>query len=383
MGTSALTKNTTGHENTALGYQAMLDNTTGDLCVAVGNNALANNTTGTANTAVGYTAMLTVTTATNNTAVGHQAMLSTTSGDTSTALGSDSLKANTTGLSNTTGGYQSMFTNTEGSENAAFGKWALYSQTTASHNTGFGFSALTSATTGLQNTSIGLRSLQGLTTGANNVGIGMMAGGSNVGNLTTGSNNTIVGFKGGQNITTNSSNTCIGNETNVAGHNHAIVLGYNVDSVGNNHFTFGKNDGADRVYNDFTNNATFTRVSDERYKTDIQDNTDCGLDFINELRTVTFKWKAKADIENTLPDYDAKKTESHNPNKLYGIIAQEVKSALEKHNITDFGGHSTIQDSDIQGVAQAMFVYPLIKAVQELSKQVTALQTEVKTLKGE
>ena len=156
-------------------------------------------------------------------------------------------------------------------------------------------------------------------------------------------------------------------------------------SVGANFFTFGKGTGNDRVYNGFTSNASWTRVSDERYKKDIQDNTDCGLDFINDLRPVTFKWKEKSELDPSFPDYDAEINNDAHPNKLYGLIAQEVKEALDKNNITDFGGWSSITTGEHtqQGVSQEMFIHPLIKAVQELSAKVTTLQQEINTLKGE
>ena len=64
------------------------------------------------------------------------------------------------------------------------------------------------------------------------------------------------------------------------------------------------------------------------------------------------------------------------------MIAQEVKSALDAHNITNFGGHDIIEQSEIQAVSEEMFVHPLIKAVQELSAQVTALTARIKTLEG-
>ena len=45
-------------------------------------------------------------------------------------------------------------------------------------------------------------------------------------------------------------------------------------------------------------------MSDERYKEEITTNTDCGLAFINDLKPITYKWKAKADVPNNFPDYD-------------------------------------------------------------------------------
>jgi hypothetical protein len=83
-----------------------------------------------------------------------------------------------------------------------------------------------------------------------------------------------------------------------------------------------------------------------------------------------------------LPDYDKDKTESEHKQKIYGLVAQEVKQALDKHNITDFDGWHLDERTGIQSISGEMFVMPLIKAVQELSAQVTALQAEVKTLKG-
>ena len=146
--------------------------------------------------------------------------------------------------------------------------------------------------------------------------------------------------------------------------------------------TIGTGSGSDRIYNTFKSNATWTRISDERYKKDIQDNTDCGLAFINDLKTRTFKWKAKSELTPDMPDYDAEKTTADYPNKHYGLIAQEVKEALTNHNITDFGGHSTVEadGKNIESIAQSMFVYPLIKAVQELSTKVEALEARIKKL---
>ena len=138
----------------------------------------------------------------------------------------------------------------------------------------------------------------------------------------------------------------------------------------------GISSGSDRIYNLPDTNATWTRVSDERYKEEIKDNTDCGLSFINDLRPVTFKWKPKSEVPESFPDYDAEATERRHDEKMYGLIAQEVKEALDKHNITDFGGWAEI-DEGVQTVAQSMFVYPLIKAVQELSAKVEELESKL------
>ena len=66
---------------------------------------------------------------------------------------------------------------------------------------------------------------------------------------------------------------------------------------------------------------------------------------------------------------------------MCGLIAQEVKEALDKHNITDFGGWNIEKASGIQSISQEMFVHPLIKAVQELSNKIEKLENELKEIK--
>ena len=229
------------------------------------------------------------------------------------------------------------------------------------------------STTADYNTFVGAYSGFAGTTSQHNACVGYTAGY----NLGTGGYHTLVGSAAGDGVTgTAYGNTIVGYaaDTSSSAHYESIVLGYTCLGVGTGYFTFGSGNGNNRVYNQFGANASWTRVSDQRYKKDIQNNTDCGLAFINDLRPVTFKWKAKSEIDNTLPDYDADKTEPWYTSKMYGLIAQEVKQVLDNHNITDFGGWHEDEGSGIQGISQEMFIYPLIKAVQELSAKVTALE---------
>ena len=123
-------------------------------------------------------------------------------------------------------------------------------------------------------------------------------------------------------------------------------------------------------------NSTFLPKKNRK---DIQTNTDLGLDFIKDLRTVTYKWKAPSELDPSLPGYDANITESAYTNKMYGFIAQEVKQTLDDHNVTDFNGWTIGQegDDDIQGISYEMFVMPLVKAVQELSAENAALKARL------
>ena len=67
---------------------------------------------------------------------------------------------------------------------------------------------------------------------------------------------------------------------------------------------------------------------------------------------------------------------------MHGMIAQDVKEALDKEGVDTFGGWKQ-RDDGSQVISREMFVTPLINAVQELSTQVEQLKAEIKTLKGE
>ena len=154
-----------------------------------------------------------------------------------------------------------------------------------------------------------------------------------------------------------------------------IVLGYNVAGQEDYHFTFG-NGGSHRVYNAFNSNASWTRSSDERKKTNIADST-LGLDFINELRPVTFNWKDSRDTPKTFVSYNADKNEMDTDITMHGMLAQDVKAALDKAGVDTFGGWAEEKDGS-QSISQEMFVHPIIKAIQELSAEVKELKAKLK-----
>ena len=70
-----------------------------------------------------------------------------------------------------------------------------------------------------------------------------------------------------------------------------------------------------------------------------------------------------------------KQRQLNNDKKNYGIIAQEVIEVLNKHNAKDFSG---IKDDNKEklGADYVQFIAPLIKAVQELSAKVEALENK-------
>jgi hypothetical protein len=128
--------------------------------------------------------------------------------------------------------------------------------------------------------------------------------------------------------------------------------------------------------NIYSQNAV-TVTSDLRQKKDIQ-NSVLGLDFINKLRPVSYKF-----IEggNKVVEWDG----MGKPTKIepipgarthFGLIAQEVKESLPEG--VDFGGwvlSNTEDASSPQALRYEQFIAPLIKSVQELASRVTALES--------
>jgi hypothetical protein len=132
----------------------------------------------------------------------------------------------------------------------------------------------------------------------------------------------------------------------------------------------------------FATNTTVS-TSDISEKKDIETSL-LGLDFINELNPVSYKWKS-----------------SNSMRTHYGLIAQEVKSVMDKLNIDaiDFApwidgngkryienGNTVIRELPLdkdgnkvepkQGLRYSEFISPMMKAIQELSAKVTALEGE-------
>jgi trimeric autotransporter adhesin len=321
--------------------------------------------------------MTTNTTGVYNVALGWQALKLNTAGSTNTALGAFALLNNETAASNVAVGTSAMQYNTSGTLNTAVGDSALLNNTTASNNTAVGKDALLANTAQAGNTGVGWNALGGCTTGlGRNVGVGY-AGGSSI---TTGIANTHVGWSaGGQ--TTGSGNTTVGYITNpgTAAAAERIVIGYAFSGTADNRVHLGNN--VSHIYNDFNSNATWTHSSDERSKKDIESSA-LGLDFIKELKPVTYKFKAPSEYPNEWESYDANRTKPIDEGIQHGMIAQDVKKALNKVNEQNFAGWDVLPDGK-QQISEAMFVFPLIKAMQELSTQVDELKQELLALKGE
>jgi len=113
----------------------------------------------------------------------------------------------------------------------------------------------------------------------------------------------------------------------------------------------------------FATNGTIS-TSDQNLKNTIA-TSDLGLDFINRLNPVSYKFNGK--------------TRTH-----YGLIAQEIETVLGAISkpATDFAGFCKDEkdedgvdlETPLYGLRYIEFIAPMIKALQELSAKVTALE---------
>jgi trimeric autotransporter adhesin len=402
VGYNALAANTTGYKNVAVGKDALLANTTGHSSVALGAYALQSNTTGLNNTAVGQGALYANVGASSNTAVGQFSLGGNTTGASNTAVGKGALQSNISAANNTAVGYNALDATTTGADNVAVGSNALGANT-ASNNTAVGAYALSANTTGSLNEAMGIYALSANTSGSSNVGIGrwvlvsnttgsnnIVVGRDALSTNTVGSNNTSIGYQSlknatgstntalghqaGDALTTGTNNVFIGNATDASavGATNQIVIGDAITGTANDQVSIGKSSNI--VSNDFGTDAVWTRASDVRKKKNIADAV-LGLGFINDLRPVTYQWKPNYEFPKDFAEYSEKNHMTLDVT-MHGLVAQEVKEALDKTGVERFAGWSEGADG-CQRISAEAFVFPLIKAIQELTAKVTELEEKL------
>jgi len=377
---------TTGDNNTAMGREALHDNQTKSNCTAIGHNALnkciQNNstavgssagaalTTGTYFTAVGAYAADAVTDGYSMTAVGYNTCGQMVSGGACTAVGHEALRYQTAGASCTAVGNKALENVTTSSNHTAVGSGAARYVTTATNITVVGMNAGYAKQTGDSLTAVGSSCLR-QATGNDNTAMGNNAAYA----LTTGTNNTVMGHYA-QMLHNVSNNTMIGEmsgyDTSGSG-NTALGQGTLTGCSGSNNTCIGQSaatsasDSSNQMTlgNASINNlrcadTSISSLSDRRDKTDIVD-LPVGLDLINKVRAVKFKWQTRD------------KTESKDGTIRGGFIAQELQEVM-----TDFDASwlDLVHDENPEKLEakQGKLIPVLVKAIQELSVKVTALE---------
>ena len=125
--------------------------------------------------------------------------------------------------------------------------------------------------------------------------------------------------------------------------------------LGGSDNTFNLGEGSTRWGTVFAATGTIN-TSDKNEKNTIIE-SDLGLDFVNKLKPVSFKWNK-----------DDSKTH-------YGLIVQDIEETITSlgKSVQDFGGIDKQKNAPM-GLNYSELFAPLIKAVQELSAKVAALE---------
>lgn len=130
--------------------------------------------------------------------------------------------------------------------------------------------------------------------------------------------------------------------------------------------------------------------SDERDKADIEP-TALGLDFIERIQPVQYRWDMRDDYVDAIPE-DQRSEWWSNPIKdgskkrkrmQQGVIAQQVRDVCEDMGV-DFSGlqdHAINGGSDVLTVGYEHFVPPLIRALQEVSERLKAAEEQIASLR--
>ncbi len=334
-GFSSLERNLDGQYNTALGSNSLNKLTSGNYCNALGANSLFNSafiSNGNNNIAIGFEGLYTCLTGEYNIGIGYLALRGTDMGSRNVAIGGKAGYSNISGLFNVSVGANANYLNSNGSQNTAIGSGANATSNFSSGNTAVGTSALPFNNTGQYNTALGASALLQCSTGSYNTGLG------------TYSDLTLSGS-----------------------YNYASAIGYQALVNASNKIWLG-NTGV--TYAESI--MGILQTSDARFKSNVQPSS-TGLNFVMALKPVTYRFDSKALTEhltNGMKDsikmkYFQIDFESVNKIKQTGFIAQDVAAATNEMRVTFNGVSIPTNATDNYALNYALFVVPLVKAIQE------------------
>jgi hypothetical protein len=298
---------------------------------------------------------------------------------TNIGIGSNVLSANTTGYQLIGIGQGALNLNTASRGNVAIGVSTLAATIDGNYNVAVGDNSLILNTYGYHNTAIGASSLSSLNGGSangnsrrRNTAIGHLAGSNLVGANAAGNYNLLLGYNSQTTSTTSNGEGVVGDANLISfrpGAHNTTDLGAIIGGV-----TYSWK-------NVYTQNAV-TVTSDERTKTDIQPSS-LGLNFINDLNPVSYKFKVGSNKVELDEDGNDKIIQIPGERVHFGLIAQQVKTALPEDQ--DFGGW-VLADKDDPDSSQFLryeeFISPMIKAIQELAQEVNTLKNRISELEN-
>ncbi|MEZ5082107.1 MAG: tail fiber domain-containing protein [Bacteroidales bacterium] len=317
----------------------------------------------------------------NNIAIGGTSLLANSNGSRNIAIGSASLWFNGTAEDNISIGHSSSANNIGGSYNTVMGTWAYKAFRNSSFNVAIGYNSLGDLEpipwalgnySGDRLTAIGYESLFNNQQGIRNTGVGYKAGYENK----SGGNNTYLGYNAGPTADNLSNTGAFGSG--------AVPTASDRIHIGNT--TVGWIGGQ----------VSWSTYSDESFKKNINENV-AGLDFIMNLRPVTYQWDIQALDAHIGTPSDLYESEgmldalTSMESTIYtGFLAQEVELAALNAGFDFSGVHAPENENSVYSLSYAEFVVPLVKAVQqqqemiiELQGQNESLQQQIDLLKSE
>lgn len=269
----------------------------------------------------------------NNTFIGNKAGHNNTSGESNTAVGYETLYLNQNGYGNT---HMAGPTNGHGNYNTVFGHNAM-----GTNNGNF-------------NTAVGTWAMPSSSNSSYNLVAGLIAGEYDIG-----WNNVLIGY---------ASNTFEGAFNDIA-------IGSYCECSDVSQARFG-----DIYTTSIGGYANWTNVSDGRFKQNVHENVP-GLDFIRQLRPVTYKvdYVALRDFRRLRFSGSVRQNKrQHNSSAdavvHSGFIAQEVETLAISMGFNFSGVDAPQNEQTPYGLRYGQFVVPLVKAVQELDSRITSLK---------
>lgn len=380
IGNYSLYSNTTGNNNIAIGYKALYSNKVQNSNIAIGAEALQNFQNDTAdgaqtNIAIGTSAMSKTTTGHTNTFVGTGSGYNNTTGTYNTGLGHAVLQSITTDSYNTALGFASA-QQIKGTENTSVGALSLIRRENGYRNTAVGFRALgnpngadssgneTNYTVNSNNnTALGYYACANVA-GSNKTCIGANSGPASGTTYASADNTDKIMFLGDSSTTVYiPGNLVVEGNVLLSNTNAAIVArpanNSNYGVIRSDDME-GANDNFRKYPKDISNENQawfdkFMKSSDRRLKNVGKENTD-GLAKLRQLKIYDYTYKNDKDKAPQV-----------------GVIAQDLQKVFPNAVKKATDGFFRIRLED-------MF-YAVINAIKELDTRVTRLEKENQMLK--
>ena len=180
---------------------------------------------------------------------------------------------------------------------------------------------------------------------------------------TSGNENTAIGFNSGQTNITGSNNTFIGFQANASGNNfsNSTALGNGATVTASNQIVLGNSS-----ISTLQCQVALSVVSDRRDKKDITP-LEAGINFIEKLQPVNFKWNMRDGGKIDIPET--------------GFIAQDLQEAQKETN-TIIPNLVNENNPEKLSVTYNYLLPVMVKAIQDLNKKNQELENKIKLLEN-